>query len=164
MIRISKLTDYAIMLLTYIARDPLHTRTARDLAVEARLPLPTVSKVLKTLAREGLLVAHRGVKGGFSLARPPEEISVADIIGAFEGPIALTECSSHALRLCQLEQRCPVGSNWQRINQAVLGALATLTLAAMTRPLPRHFGPAGGRRPVLVGGLAARVPARGALS
>lgn len=164
MIRISKLTDYGIMLLTYIARDPLHTRTARDLAVEAHLPLPTVSKVLKTLAREGLLVAHRGVKGGFSLARPPEEISVADVIGALEGPIALTECSLHASRLCQLEPQCPVGSNWQRINQAVLGALAHLTLAAMTRPLPRSVVPLGNRRPPLMGGLAERNPARSALS
>ncbi|MEW6296604.1 MAG: SUF system Fe-S cluster assembly regulator [Thermodesulfobacteriota bacterium] len=163
MIRISKLTDYGIMLLTYIARDPLHARTARDLAVAAHLPLPTVSKVLKTLAREGLLVAHRGVKGGFSLARPPEQISVADIISALEGPIALTECSMHAPRLCQLEQQCPVGSNWQRINQAVLGALANLTLAAMTRPLPRHFVTLGDRRPVPVGGPAERVPARGEL-
>jgi FeS assembly SUF system regulator len=157
MIRISKLTDYGIMLLTYIARDPLLTRNARDLAVEAHLPLPTVSKVLKILAREGLLVAHRGIKGGFSLARPPEEISVADIIGALEGPIAMTECSMHAPRICQLERQCPVGSNWQMINQAVQGALETLTLAAMTRPLPRHFAAFGTRRPVVAGDPRERI-------
>jgi FeS assembly SUF system regulator len=163
MIRISKLTDYGIMLLTYIARDPLLTRNARDLAVEACLPLPTVSKVLKLLAREGLLVAHRGVRGGFSLARPPQEISVADIIGALEGPIAMTECSMHAPKICQLEQQCPVGSNWQMINQAVLGALKGLTLAAMTRPLPRHFMMLGPRRQLTASGPQERTAVQGEL-
>src|SRR5713101_1894328 len=140
MIRIGRLTDYGIILLTYIARDSeLLLRNARDLAAEAHLPLPTVSKILKALARAGLLVAHRGVKGGFSLARHPEEISVAEIISALEGPIALTECSVHTPGGCQLEPLCPVGSNWQRINQAVRKALENLTLAEMTHPLPQGF-------------------------
>lgn len=154
MIRISKLTDYGIMLLTYIARDSqLLMRNARDLAIEAHLPLPTVSKILKILARAGLLVAHRGMKGGFSLARPPEEISVADIISALEGPIAVTECSMHAPGICQLELQCPVGSNWRMINQAVLGALENLTLAAMTRPLPPHLVALESRRNASKGDL-----------
>lgn len=147
MIRISRLTDYGIMLLTYIARDPaLMTRNARDLAAAANLPQPTVSKILKILAREGLLVAHRGVKGGFSLARQPAEISVAEIISALEGPIAITECSVHTLGRCQLERLCPVGSHWQRINQAVRGALENLTLAEMTHPLPQDFMALGDHR------------------
>jgi FeS assembly SUF system regulator len=139
-IRIGKLTDYGIMLLTYIAQEesPPPTRTARELAREANLPLPTVSKILKILAREGLLITHRGVKGGFSLARSPKDISVADIIRAFEGPIAITDCSLHVPGICRLEMQCPVSRNWQKINQAVLGALQELTLATMTRPLPRH--------------------------
>jgi FeS assembly SUF system regulator len=160
MLRISKLTDYGIMLLTYIARDPhLPLRNARELAVEAHLPLPTVSKILKILAREGLLLTHRGVNGGFSLARQPEEISVADIITALEGPLALTECSLHPPGVCQLETQCPVRSNWQKINQAVLGALKNLTLAAMACPLPRHFMTLKERRPAVANHSRASVEA-----
>jgi FeS assembly SUF system regulator len=147
MIRMTRLTDYAIMLLTYIAQDPeLSVRSTRDLAVAAHLPLPTVSKVLKVLAHEGILVAHRGVKGGFSLARSPATISIAEIISALEGPIALTTCSVHGFDRCQLERRCPVGSNWQRINQAVQTALDNITLAEMAHPLPQHFAPLTNRR------------------
>ena len=139
MLRISKLTDYGILLLTHIARNPgALTCNAPDLAVKANLPLPTVSKLLKTLARKGLLVAHRGVKGGFSLARRPDEISVAEIISALEGPIAITECNMHPPGRCELEQLCPVGNHWQRINYAVLQALDNLTLAAMTHPFPQR--------------------------
>src|SRR5436309_13041284 len=120
MIRMTRLADYGIVLLTHIARHPERlTRNAPELAAAAHLPLPTVSKILKVLAREGLLVAHRGAKGGFSLARRPEEISVAEIISALEGPIAITECSVHAPGQCELEWLCPVGSNWQRINETV---------------------------------------------
>lgn len=148
MIRMARLTDYAIVLLTHIARgSQASMRNARDLAAESRLPLPTVSKVLKILAREGLLVAHRGAKGGFTLARRAEEITVADIIGALEGPIALTECSDHSNGPCVLEARCPVGSNWRRINRVVRDALGGITLLEMTRPLApaaaaRAFGAA----------------------
>lgn len=138
MIRITKLTDYAIVLLTIFARDPAQpVHNARDLAAEAHLPLPTVSKILKGLLRGGLLASHRGVSGGYSLARQPEEISVAEIIGVLEGPIGLTECSPDAHGLCNLEAVCPVQSNWQKINHAVLQALKHLTLADMTGPLPR---------------------------
>src|SRR5262245_30684629 len=127
------------MLLTCIAQEsPLPMRTARELAKQTNLPLPTVRKILKILAREGLLIAQRGVKGGFSLARSPKEISVADIIRAFEGPIAITDCSLQVPGICQLELQCPVSRNWQKINQAVLGALKELTLATMALPLQRH--------------------------
>ena len=94
MIRITKQTDYGIVLLTHLAAHPDRHFNAPELAAEARLPLPMVSKILKLLAREGLLASHRGVKGGYSLARPAEEISMAEIIAALEGPIAITECVS----------------------------------------------------------------------
>jgi FeS assembly SUF system regulator len=140
MLRISKLTDYGIMLLTHMARGPvLPIYSAPELAARSGLPLPTVSKLLKTLARTGLLVAHRGVKGGFSLARRPEDISAAEIIRALEGPIALTECSLPPPGQCGLEQLCPVGNHWQQINRAVQEALNGLTLAAMARPFPRKM-------------------------
>lgn len=145
MLRISKLTDYGIMLLTYIARDShVPMRNARELAVEAHLPLPTVNKILKMLAREGLLLTHRGVNGGFSLARQPKAISMADIIIALEGPLAMTECSLHTPGVCQLETQCPVRSNWRKINQVVLAALKRLTLADMTHPLSHGFATLNG--------------------
>lgn len=137
MIRIAKLTDYGIVLLTHYARDGGPTvLNARDLAAEASLPLPTVSKLLKLLSKAGLLASHRGVSGGYSLARRPTEITVAEIIGALEGPIAVTECSSESHGLCTLEAVCPTQSNWRKINTAVRRALDDLTLADMVTPVP----------------------------
>ena len=137
MLRMTRLTDYGVVLLTHIAREPGRlTRNAPELAAAAHLPLPTVSKILKILAREGLLVPHRGAKGGFSLAKPPTEITVADIIGALEGPIALTECSGHVGERCEIEDLCPVSTPWRRINRAVFDALRGITLAEMASPRP----------------------------
>jgi FeS assembly SUF system regulator len=134
MIRMTRLTDYGILLLTLFARDPRRPmRSARDLAEESRLPRPTVSKILKVLARHGLLEAHRGVKGGFTLARRPEEVTVADVVSALEGPIGVTECTAHA-GSCGLERICVVRSNWRTINRAVIEALRKVTLAEMARP------------------------------
>jgi FeS assembly SUF system regulator len=144
MIRIAKLTDYAIVLLTYFACDPDQpVHNARDLAALAHVPLPTVSKILKALLHANLLVSQRGVNGGYRLARVPREISVAEIISAIEGPIAMTECSAARPGLCDLEPVCPVGSNWQKINQVVGRALHELTLADMTHPLPARARSAG---------------------
>jgi FeS assembly SUF system regulator len=133
MIRITKQTDYGIVLLTHLAVHPERQYNAPDLAAEAHLPLPMVSKILKLLAREGLLVSHRGVKGGYSLAQQPEAISMAEIIAALEGPIAITECIS-VEGDCFHEPLCPVRSNWRRINQAVRTALEGITLAEMAHP------------------------------
>ena len=104
---------------------------AGALASEAHLPRPTVSKILKGLAREGLLVSHRGVQGGYSLARKAEEISVADIIRALDGPIAMTDCITDESGNCDLQARCPTRLPWLRINQAVRGALESITLSDM---------------------------------
>jgi FeS assembly SUF system regulator len=133
MIRITKQTDYGIVLLTHMAAYADRQFNAPDLAAEAHLPLPMVSKILKQLAREGLLLSHRGVKGGYGLARPPESISMAEIVAALEGPIALTECIVVGGD-CAYEPLCKVRSNWRRINEAVLGALSGLTLAEMALP------------------------------
>src|SRR5579863_9158968 len=134
MIRISRQTDYGIVLLTQMAARPEHQYNAPDLAAEARLPLPMVSKILKLLTREGVLASHRGVKGGYSLARRPEAISMAEIIAALDGPIAITECVDTEGD-CAHERLCPVRSNWHRINQAVLAAVQGITLAEMAHPL-----------------------------
>lgn len=166
MIRLSKLSDYAIVLASYLAREHGHRTscTARELAERAALPLPTVGKILKALCRKGLLISHRGARGGYSLARAPETISVVDIIEAVDGPIALTQCSSAAAPgSCELQQMCPVRGNWQIINQAVAKALTQLTLLDMTTPLTcvtssstplvqRNAASGGARTLTLVGG------------
>lgn len=133
MIRITKQTDYGIVLLTHMAAHAERQFNAPDLAAEAHLPLPMASKILKLLTREGLLVSHRGVKGGYGLARSPEAISMAEIVSALEGPIAITECMVDGGD-CSYEPLCKVRSNWQRINEAVLGALSEINLAEMALP------------------------------
>jgi len=131
MIRITRQTDYGIILLAYLAsRPPERILTARDAAHECRLPVPMVSKILKTLARGGILASHRGVKGGYSLARLPDRITIGDVIGALEGPIGITECSSNP-GSCEQEPLCPVRINWQRISLAVRGALEKIPLSEM---------------------------------
>ncbi|HYL12192.1 MAG TPA: SUF system Fe-S cluster assembly regulator [Terriglobales bacterium] len=138
MIRLGKLTDYGLVLMTCIARTQGQTaslHTARDLALVSRLPLPTVSKVLKELLQSGLLVSHRGIKGGYSLARDAHEISLAEIVSALEGPIALTECSTDISGLCDLERCCPIKSNQQIISQIVKGALEKVMLSDLVQPL-----------------------------
>jgi FeS assembly SUF system regulator len=139
MLRVTKLADYGIVMLTYVASRSGATHNARDIAREVRLPLPVVSKVLKQLVREGLLVSHRGIKGGYSLARDPAEITVAQIIRALEGPIAVTECTDRSRSDCDLETRCPVRTNWFMINQAIHGALEKITLSEMTQPLRQQL-------------------------
>jgi FeS assembly SUF system regulator len=140
MLRITKLTDYGVALLAYFAAEREgEPHNARDVAAAMGLPLPTVSKILKTLSRGGLLVSLRGAKGGYGLSRSPEEISVAEVIGALEGPIGITECTASAPGTCAQEPLCGVRANWQIINEAVHGALEKITLAEMLRPAP-DFG------------------------
>ena len=136
MIRLGKLTDYGLVLMTCMANNQDRpVRTARDLAVESRLPRPTVSKLLKELLQGGLLVSQLGIKGGYSLAKAPREISVAEIIAVLEGPIALTECSTDVSGLCDLEPCCPIKNNQRIISQAVRGALGNVMLSDLIQPL-----------------------------
>ena len=135
-IRMTRLSDYASMLLIHFARDVARAFTARDLAEETRLPLPTVSKILKALARAGLLVSHRGLNGGYNLSREPERISLSEILAAIEGPISLTDCGGAAPAGCSHEQMCPVERNWKQINRLVHDALSRISLAEMSAPLP----------------------------
>lgn len=134
MIRLTKQTDYGIVLMTHLARQPGEYFNAPELAAEAHLPLPMVSKILKLLARAGLLDSQRGVKGGYALARLAREVSVADIISALDGPIAITECIEDSPDECSYEAHCGVRQNWQRINSAVRRALEEITLEEMARP------------------------------
>ena len=134
--RITRQTDYGILLLTQMAtRPPQEVHTARDASARSGLPLPMVSKILKSLARSGVLVSQRGVKGGYSLSRRPDRITVEEIIRALEGPIHITECT-HGPGRCDQEQGCPTRVNWQRINGAIREALEGVTLAEMASPPP----------------------------
>jgi FeS assembly SUF system regulator len=141
MFRISRLTDYGIVLLAHLAREEDGApHNARELAAQSKLPLPVVSKILKHLTHQGLLVSHRGAKGGYGLARPPRHISVSEIIAALEGPIALTECTLGPGH-CDQESVCALRSPWQRINQVIGDALGRLTLAELAHPLPEDWLP-----------------------
>lgn len=131
MIRISRLTDYGIVLMSHLAAHGERAHNATQVASEAHLPLPTVSKLLRLLAREGLLESHRGVKGGYDLARPAAEISVGSIIKALEGPIAITTCTNDSPGDCEHEPNCPVRGHWHLINLAIRQALDSVTLADM---------------------------------
>ena len=147
MLRMSKLTDYGLVLLTHMAQE--HGRdgvpdmkgmpsvqTAHELAERSHVPLPTVSKILKELSKAGVVVSHRGRRGGYSLARPPEQISVATVLEALEGPVALTECSSMS-GTCSLEPVCVAKDHWGPISRAIQRTLQRLPLSALgSRPVP----------------------------
>ncbi|MFL5355444.1 SUF system Fe-S cluster assembly regulator [Archangium sp.] len=143
MLRMSKMTDYGIVLLTELARAN-ETRTARELAAGTGVPLPSVSKVLKGLQGAGLLVSQRGASGGYGLARPAERIPLTDIISALEGPVSLTECGAHGAHppasACELETVCRVRGHWRVINRTIQDALGRLTLADLCAPVPRLVG------------------------
>jgi FeS assembly SUF system regulator len=133
MLRLSKLTDYATVVLAHMARAPSALHTAAEVAAGTHLSATTVSKLLKAMTRAGLVKSFRGVQGGYVLARPPERISAADIIAALDGPVAITECSSgHSL--CEFEGVCRTGHAWQRINRAINRALGEISLADLSRP------------------------------
>ncbi len=142
MLRISKLTDYGTVLLAHLARNPNDVCSAADIAARTGIALPTASKLLKSLARSGLVRSTRGASGGYKLARKPGDISAADIIDALDGPVSITECSASDSH-CDIEEACSVGNAWQRINIAIRNALQDVSLVDLLRsssPVPRfHF-------------------------
>lgn len=151
--RLSSLADYAIVVMTAAAQ--AHGRcgvdsrlSAGDIGLRTGVPLPTAQKLLGRLAAAGLLESTRGTGGGFTLARPPQDISLADIIEAVEGPIAMTACVEEgpARHDCALESNCRVRPHWGAVNGAIRGALAGVTLASLTHEAPAPFvgGPTGG--------------------
>ena len=135
MLRVTKLTDYATLVLTVLAARPGDVLSAPDLAEHAGLEAPTVAKVLKPLAQAGLVEGFRGANGGYRLARDPAAISLVEIVEAMEGPLGMTECSLHDGH-CGIEQSCGVRANWRRINDVVADALRGISLAEMLQPAP----------------------------
>jgi len=134
MLRLSKLTDYATVILSHMAKDGMKVHAAMEIAAITGIALPTVSKILKLLVNADVLVSTRGAKGGYALARVPEKISVAAVISALEGPIALTECSI-SQQGCEQASGCEIRGNWSLINRAIHQALESVTLADMIKPV-----------------------------
>ena len=136
MLKISRMTDYGTMILGYLAGRE-HLCSASEVALGTRVALPTVQKLLKHLARGGLVHSARGADGGYSLARAPRDITAAEVLDTLEGPLALTECST-AVGHCEYETRCQVGGAWQKINHSIRVALEEVSLADLCRP-PEEF-------------------------
>lgn len=139
MLRLAKMTDYAVVVLTHLA-DCMPVQTSPGIAAEIGVPEPTVAKVLKCLAGRGLVVSQRGARGGYRLARPLDTIAIADVVTAIEGPIALTACVDSSTAACDSRCQCPMHRRWDRVNDAVREALSAISLADMradgSRALP----------------------------
>jgi len=133
MLKLSKLTDYATVILSHMAQDKSRVHGALEIAEATGIAQPTASKILKILVKARVLSSTRGSKGGYTLAREPERITVASVISALEGPIALTECTvSH--KGCEQAAGCRIQGNWHIINQRISQALESVTLADMILP------------------------------
>tara|TARA_B100001113_G_scaffold112594_1_gene91444 strand:+ start:932 stop:1384 length:453 start_codon:yes stop_codon:yes gene_type:complete len=130
--KINKLTDYSIVIMTnMVIKNEKAMYTAKELSEITEIPLPTVTRILKMLSNKELLESQRGAQGGYSLTRSSNDISVAEVIEAMEGPIALTECASEACG-CSFEPNCAVGKPWQKINKAVNSVLQNINIAEMS--------------------------------
>ncbi|ACI97931.1 SUF system Fe-S cluster assembly regulator [Rhodospirillum centenum] len=140
MLRLSKLTDYAVVVLTAMARSDAPVHTAASLAERTGLPVPTVQKLLKQLARGGILASQRGAAGGYALLREDTDVTVAEIIEAIDGPIALTDCVDGAEGACGVQSLCPRRGSWDKVNEAVRRALDGVSLADMALPSIPDFG------------------------
>ncbi len=139
MLRISRLTDYGTVVLAHLAGEPDAVCSAAGVSAATGIARPTVSKLLKSLARADLVCSTRGANGGYQLARDPRQISAADVIDALEGPVSITECSA-ADSHCDYEHICSVGGAWKRINVAIRHALddvSLLDLLRASRPVPQ---------------------------
>ena len=140
MLRLSKLTDYGIVLLAQIARSGAgDVHSAKNLSGETGLPLPTVEKLLKQLQRVGLVVSKRGPKGGYTLVKSSDEITLANIIELLQGAVALTECTDESNSICDVVSSCCVRGHWPLINQVVRSAFNSVTLRDLSIGIPREM-------------------------
>lgn len=154
MFRLNRLTDYAVVVMSQMAVRDGETRSAQQISEDTGVPLPTVAKLLNLLGRAKLVVSQRGASGGYTLSADPEEITVAQIIQAMEGPIALTACVDGATDCCGSEAFCPMRGNWNKVNGAIREALSAVSLADMLA-FPPSFGLPKGVAP----GVPQAVPA-----
>ncbi len=136
MLRLSKLTDYAVVVLAKLGAEG-GVQTAPGLAAGTGVAEPTVAKVLKILAHHDLVEGHRGARGGYCLTRPLSEMPLATVIAAIEGPIALTACVDNGFGSCEAEGVCAVRGRWDPVNRAIRDALAGITIADLAGPPSR---------------------------
>lgn len=129
----SKLADYAFIILTQMMTAPEANWSASALATATTLPLPTVAKLMKLLAKGEIVLAHRGASGGYRLAGAAQDVSIVTVIEAVDGPIGLTECAGKAKGNekcdCAIGLSCPVRERWSRVNRAIMEALEHVKLA-----------------------------------
>ena len=137
MISITKHTDYAIVILAHFSKTPSTLVNAKDIAKSLKLPYPTVSKLLKILVKSGMLASIQGPRGGYSLRKRSEEISIASVVEAVEGPIQMTECAMGIMGKCRTEDWCSVKPHWALINQVIKKSLEKLPLSALVQPVPQ---------------------------
>ncbi len=135
MIKLSKLSDYAVVVLSLLARDRNRLMTASGLSTASGIPEPTVAKVLKLLSKEGVIASTRGVNGGYMLERDPSQISVTELITALEGPIALTACIEGSDDDCSIQEICPMSGKWAKVNTTIKTALDGLPLSDLLIPV-----------------------------
>ena len=138
MIKLSKLSDYAIVVLSRLAAEKGDVMTTGLLSSETGIPEPTVSKVLKLLARQKIVLSVRGANGGYMMERCPKEITVTELITALEGPIALTECVDGGHTDCMIDSLCPLKGGWNKVNMAVKEALDKVALADLLIPVRKR--------------------------
>lgn len=143
MFKLNRMTDYAVVMLSRMAQDEGRSYTAIALAQEVGVPAPTVQKLLKILTRATVVKSTRGAAGGYVLVRPGHEITLAEVITALDGPIALTACVDGGEKDCSVEAICPMSGGWNKVNRAIRHALMGVTLADM-------IGQAAGYPPLAV--------------
>ena len=127
MLKIGKLTDYGTLVLDALAQAGSVQQSTESLAVATGLTVSTLRKVMKTLADAGLVIAKRGAHGGYRLARAPQQVRILDVVEAFEGPVALTECSQSGSD-CDIQSSCSLASGWMGVNELLMQILARVTL------------------------------------
>ena len=133
MLRITKMTDYAVLILANLALHDKSFLTAKEIAGETHISLPTVQKILKKLNRQSLVISKQGASGGYALDAGTKDISVADLLMKIDGDLSITQCSSDDDQ-CQVEDFCNIGNAWQMINQRVQWALNDITLGDLIQP------------------------------
>ncbi len=139
MFRLSKMTDYGVVVLGQLVGQRGRLLSAPEIAEATGLPGATVSQVLKPLAAAGVVTSHRGARGGYELTRDPEDVTVRELVVAFEGPLAVTACVDGAEDNCAVESLCLMAGGWEQVNTAIRSALDSVTLADLLRPIT-HFG------------------------
>ena len=137
MIRISKLSDYAMVIMAYMSKDLEHFAQTSDIALNTHIAKPTTAKILKKLAKQGLLESHRGTSGGYKLTKDPKSISVADIIEIIEGPMAIMDCTLGQDH-CSMYKNCAISAPWVQINRVIIKSLDTIKLSDLQPIAPQE--------------------------